>query len=49
MSERHVNGDEEQPSTINEVDAWPGAIADTASFQKPSSEIDPPDVPMDNL
>ena len=32
MSERHVDGDEEQPSTITEVDAWPGAIADTASF-----------------
>ena len=48
MSERHVNGDEEQPSTITEVDALPGAIADTASFQRPSSEIDPPDVSMDN-
>ena len=48
MSERHVNGDKEQPSTITEVDALPGAIADTASFQRPSSEIDPPDVSMDN-
>ena len=48
MSERHVNGDEEQPSTITEVDALPGAIADTASFQRPNSEIDPPDVSMDN-
>ena len=48
MSERHVNGDEEQPSTITEVDALPGATADTASFQRPSSEIDPPDVSMDN-
>ena len=34
MSERHVDGDEEQPSTITEVDALPGTIARYRVFSK---------------
>ena len=44
MSERHVNGDEDQPPTITEVDALPGSAASTTSSERPSSETDPPDV-----
>ena len=48
MSERHVNRDEEQPSTTTRVDALPGAAATTASFERPISETNPPDVSMDD-
>ena len=48
MSERHVNGDEEQPSIFTEVDVLPDAAATTASCERPRSETDPPDVSMNN-
>ena len=49
LSESHVYGDEEQPSTITEDDALRGAAATTVSFERPSSEIEQPDVSLDNL
>ena len=48
LSERRTNGDEEQPSTITEVDALQGAAGAATPVERRSSGSDPPDVSMYN-